>query len=229
MCQTVKGCQLQDLAQVGSVCLSELLELHPFSHLILIWNSNLFQYTGFVLSEVDPLSGFSVKPSDFLLTCLKDSNSVCQTLFLHRSNYWLPALVFPRALSRKWHELTWIAKYCFHRVSGSKVLIISMLSTHLTFRVLNECSVCMMRYFLVSQRNTHRWFQAAERPLHPHSPVWKELPALLCVSLCCSRPSQSTRTPWHPCGDLCPAGWWVILWSKLLSYSEIKGITTTQV
>lgn len=167
----------------GKVCLPELLELHPFLTSNTDMQPKVISIHCFCSFRGRCFSSFVVKPWDFLLTCLKNSDSVCQTLFLHRSNYWLPTLVFPRALSRKWHEPTWIAKYCFHRVSGSRVLIISMLGTHLIFRVLNECSVCIMRYFLVSQRNTHQWFQAEERP-STHTAQSEKSCQLCCVSAC---------------------------------------------
>lgn len=103
----------------GKVCLLQELELHPFLYLIFTRNSEFFSYVVCLPSEAHALSGFVMKPSDFLFTSL-NCNSVCQTLCLCRSNYWLPALVFPWAISRKWHELTWIAKYCFHKAFGSK-------------------------------------------------------------------------------------------------------------
>lgn len=141
----------------GKVCLLELLESHPFLYLIFTRNSEFFSYAVCLPSEAHALSGFVMKPSDFLFTSL-NCNSMCQTLFLCRSNYWLPALVFPWAVSRKWHELTWIAKYCFHKVFGSKILITAAPSIHLIFRALREFSVYIMRYFLASWCNTHWWF-----------------------------------------------------------------------
>ena len=148
---------------------------------------------------------------------------MCQTQFLCRSNYRLPALLFPRALSRKRHELTWIAKCCFHRFSGSKILITSTPSIHLILRVLNEC----MRYFLASQRNTHGWFWGLERPLLPLSSDWWKLPGWPLGRTPCPRSSQSVGAPCHLPADLCPAGRSVMLWSKLRSYSRASGITTT--